>query len=422
MKRVVFLVLAATSLCSGAQEVRRATAIGPVVLNPWDSTAKFLAGVPLPADSPLARAQRSPAYQKHASAYGRLWERYNSLHFSPMRAWSAAELAPRIPYSAPVLYFFGGPDALAALALYPMAQDYILGGLESVGGFPALDTIPPADVIAGLANLRESTEVILSYGHFITKDMKTQLEASVFKGVLPVILTFLARSGAEVVDVSYFGIGEGGRVVETGTAPAGKGLLPGVRITFRVDATSPPRRIHYVQANVIDDSLRGNSSVTDWAASFGKANVYLKAASYLMHEGYFSRIRTFLLQQALSVLQDDSGIPFKEFRTGDWRLWFFGTYSGTLNIFKKYEQAELGAAFSGAQPLPFGTGYKWQQGQSNLLLAVRLAETPKAIPVLDVPELMPQPPIRVRPSEQMPTPAPQPPPGPQPFEITPPLE
>ena len=41
----------------------------------------------------------------------------------------------------PVYYFFGGPDAVNVLALFPDAPVYILGGLESVGSIPAPNTL-----------------------------------------------------------------------------------------------------------------------------------------------------------------------------------------------------------------------------------------------------------------------------------------
>ena len=66
--------------------------------------------------------------------------------------------------------------------------------------------------------------------------------------------------------------------------------------------------------------------------------------------------------------------PSGYFRDGNWRLWLFGTYSGTLDIFTKYYQSDLQTAFAppgAGAPLPFGTGYKWRLGESNLLLAVR---------------------------------------------------
>ncbi len=378
MKKIVLFL----ALCSvaPAQEVRRALPVTPPPAA-FDQQAKFLAGVPLAPNSPLARLQQSPAYLAHATAFEKMWARYNENYFTPMRLWSSVALSPRIQSGLPVYYFFGGPDALSAITLYPAATDFLLGGLEPVGSVSAPDSLDTARLDTALANLRNSTDVILSFGHFITKDMKADLDATDFRGVLPVMLAFVAMSGAEVLDVSYFGVASGGRVQEFGLSYPVGGVLPGVRITFRTDPLSPPKRLHYVQANVANDPLKANPAVLEWAKSFGPGNVYLKAASYLMHEAYFSTIRGFLLTQGRSVLQDDSGIPLKFFRDGQWRLWFFGTYDGTLEIFKKYHQPEAVEAFrTSAEVLPFGTGYKWRRGESNLLLAVR-QDPPKAEPV-----------------------------------------
>jgi hypothetical protein len=365
-----FRLFAAALLASfvglGAQEVRRAL---PVQAAAAADVANFLAGVPLSAGSPLSSLQRTPAYETHVTALARLSQRFDRIYFSKMRAWSAAELAPRIPMRVPVYYFFSGPDAVSVLALFPDAPVYILGGLESVGSITPPNALTQGDLLQGLDNLRKSAEVILSYGHFITKDMKAELDRTAFRGVLPLIYMFIALAGGEILSTQYIGVG---------------GALPGVRIEFRSRGRSDVQTLFYVQANVADDALRSNGALLKWAGSFGAGNVYLKAASYLPHEPYFSRIRSFLLNYAISVLQDDSGIPFRYFRDGNWRLWLFGTYSGTLDIFTNYYQSDLQAAFASpgtASPLPFGTGYKWRLGESNLLLAVRQrAQSPEAAP------------------------------------------
>ncbi len=119
-------------------------------------------------------------------------------------------------------------------------------------------------------------------------------------------------------------------------------------------------------------------------AGLGPGVGYLKAASYLLHEPYFANARDFLLRHCTAILQDDSGIPLRDFLSGDWRLNFFGDYTGTLEIFQKYAQPELTQAYrtpGGERPLPFGTGYKWQPGASNLMLAVRAPVAPRAVPV-----------------------------------------
>ncbi len=92
--------------------------------------------------------------------------------------------------------------------------------------------------------------------------------------------------------------------------------------------------------------LKSSGGVARWVGSFGQGVVYLKAASYLMHETYFSNIRNFLMGKAVAVLQDDSGIPFRYFLGGGWQIYFFGRYSGTLDIFKKYYQADLAGGVS----------------------------------------------------------------------------
>ena len=372
--RTGFLVVCLVIAClhsTAAQEIRRAQPVRAAA-SPWDDRAKFLAGVQLPADAPLAALQRPGDYREHATAFEHLWARYNEHYFIPMRTWSATELAPRIPYRNPAIYFFGGPDALAAMAYFPHADDYLLGGLEPVGSMPPPESLDSVRLGAALKNMRHSSEVILSFGHFITKDMKAELEASDFRGVLPLLLTFVAMSGGEVLDVCYFTIRKDGGVTNSGPTPGGPhGACAGVRVSFRRSPGAATQRIHYVQADLSDSALGSGGAVLAWATSFGRSNSYLKAASYLMHEPYFAKIRKFLLENSTSVLQDDSGIPLKYFQDGGWRCWFFGKYSGTLDIFKKYYQADMGKAFElSAEPLPFGTGYKWRVGASNLMLAI----------------------------------------------------
>ena len=365
------VLLAATVLLSG-QEVRRAL---PAQSAAADDVAKFLAGVPLPPASPLSAMQHSAAYAGHVATLARLSQRYDRTYFSKMRAWSAAELASRIPMNLPVYYFFAGPDAVSALALFPDAPVYVLGGLESVGSTPAPNTLAPEAVAEGLDNLRKSAEVVLSYGHFITKDMKAELDRTAFRGVLPLVYMFIAFTGGEILSARYVGVASNGTLQDYGNSYSGsRGVLPGVRVDFRRERGAGVQTLYYVQANVADDALKSSYAVLTWAGRFGAGNVYLKAASYLLHESYFSRIRSFLLNQAASILQDDSGIPFRFFRDGGWRWWLFGTYSGTLDIFAKHYQSDLQAAFAApgaAAPLPFGTGYKWRLGESNLLLAVK---------------------------------------------------
>ena len=338
----------------------------------------FLAGRQLPPTSPLAPLQDSDEYRAHARQYAAQWFRYDELYFAPMRSWSASELVPRIGPSTRVTYMFGGPDLISALALFPEAKHYALGGLEPVGKLTNPLTLPPEELHASLAMLRKSTEVIMNFSHFITKDMKTELAASHFQGVFPIMLVFLSFTDARIDLAERLTLQRDGTLVPG----EGNGGQPALRIVFRPGPGAPPAEAVYLQANLADGALKSNPAAVKWLTAQGRATGYLKAASYLLHSGGFDTIRDFLLGHCSSIVQDDSGIPLSVFRNRDWRLIFFGNYTTPLEIFAKYNQPALRGVYEGGGgfPLPFGFGYRWQRGQSTLLLALPPDAAPRALP------------------------------------------
>ena len=338
----------------------------------------FLAGRTLPPTSPLAPLQRSAEYQAHARQYAALWFRYDENYFAPMRAWAATELVPRIGPTQQVTYFFGGPDLISALGLFPSARLYTLGGLEPVGRLDNPLELSPEQLHASLAALRKSTEVILNFSHFITKDMKTELVSSSFQGVFPIMLVFLSFTDARIESAERFTLRNDGQL-QPGELSGGQ---PALRIVFRAGQGAPPAEIYYFQSNLADSALKSNASVLEWTARRGPSTGYLKAASYLPHEGGFTRVRDFLLNNCNAIVQDDSGIPMSVFRARGWQVMFFGRYTTPLDIFTKYDQPALREAYAGGSgfPLPFGFGYRWQKGESTLLLAVPPSHAPRALP------------------------------------------
>lgn len=354
----------------------------PAIASTPGDQARFLSGLRVSPGSPLASLQGAPDYRAHTSEYAATWKRFDEHYFGPMRAFAASQIVPRIGTSSTVFYLFGGPDFINAYALFPDASSYILGGLEPIGSIVPPEQLDPSRLKAGLDNLRKATSVTLKFSHFITKDMKVDLEQTDFRGVLPILESFIALGGGTVLAVDYVGIDSAGKLSVLDQPGVVRGLLPGVRIQFRKNDAAPVQTVYYIQADVSDDALKSNPAITRWMSGFGSGTTYLKAASYLMHEPYFSRIRGFLLEQSRAILQDDSGIPLPAFQDGSWRIVFFGGYTGTLDIFKKYYQPALAQIYQagGAIPLEFGTGYKWKPGESNLMLAIKQTAPPQAAP------------------------------------------
>jgi hypothetical protein len=340
----------------------------------------FLAGRSLPPESPLAPLQESPEYREHARAYAAQWYRYDDLYFAPMRSWASTELEPRLGPTSRVTYMFGGPDLVSALALFPAARGYALGGLEPVGRLTNPLSLPPEELHASLAMLRKSTEVIMNFSHFITKDMKTDLASSHFQGVFPLMLVFLSFTDARIDLAERLTLRRDGTMAP-GESPDGQ---PALRIVFRPAPGVPPAEVVYLQANLADGALKANPAVLAWLKAQGPATGYLKAASYLLHSGGFGNIRDFLLGHCSAIVQDDSGIPLSVFRERDWRVIFFGHYTTPLEIFAKYDQPSLRSVYEGGAgfPLPFGFGYRWQRGESTLLVALPPDAAPRALPAL----------------------------------------
>jgi len=340
----------------------------------------FLAGRDLPPESALAPLQQSDEYREHARLYASQWFRYDDRYFAPMRAWSGSELVMRIGPSWQVTYLFGGPDLISALALFPETRSYALGGLEPVGRLTNPLQLAPEELHASLAALRKSTEVILSFNHFITKDMKNDLKASAFEGVFPILLVFLSFTDTRIDSAERLSLMPDGSFV-TGEREKGQAAL---RITFRPSPLLPPSEVTYVQADLSDAALKRNSAVLDWLSARGPATGYLKAASYLPHSGSFSIVRNFLLSNCTAILQDDSGIPISAFRSAGWQVICFGNYTNPLEIFAKHDQPALREIYAGgaAIPLPFGFGYRWQRGESTLLLALPPHHAPRALPAV----------------------------------------
>jgi hypothetical protein len=71
------------------------------------------------------------------------------------------------------------------------------------------------------------------------------------------------------------------------------------------------------------------------------------------------------------IVQDDSGIPVKDFNPARWAMRYFGSYPGPIDLFKQNTQSGLAAIYqkSNPPPLPFGFGYRWHPSQSSLMIA-----------------------------------------------------
>jgi hypothetical protein len=350
-----------------------------------DDTARFLAGLPPSADSPLAALTTSPRWEEHARYFNSMFAQTDNATLSKIRAFSKEQLPEK---HQTMLYMFSGPDFLYPVSFFPSASTYVLSALEPVGDVPQLTVLSRSTVDGSLRNLESSLGSLMNFSFFITKDMKTQLQGGPVFGTLPILYVFLARTGKTIHDVSFVSLDADGNI-EAPAAPdntaaarmTAESTAKGVKIVFS-DGSGPNQTLYYFSTNLSDDGVR-QSGFLQFCDKLGAADSFLKSASYLMHSGGFARVRNFILARSATIVQDDSGIPLAYFDPKKWRLQPFGHYLGPISEFPSNYQPAMEEFYRKNNPIPidFGIGYRWRPNESGLLVAQRV------VPATDEPVL-----------------------------------
>ncbi len=337
-------------------------------LPPANDTALFLAGMPLPKDSPLAPLARTAAWQEHSAFLEQNFARLNRGKFQRLRLWQNTYL-PESKDPIPVVYYmFSGPDFLYLDQFFPNASVYILCGKEWMG--PPPDPLRIADLAGALANLDNAMKSSLTATYFITRDMKVDLQQQFLNGTLPILYVFLARANKTITEVRFISLDKGGDVHD---GLPGRGTTPGVRISYTDNLSGRQQTLFYFTTDISDGGIAANPGFMKFCDQHGAGASFLKSSSYLMFEDGFARVRNFILDHSQLIVQDDSGIPIDRFNRDKWNLRFFGTYVGPIELFKQYYQPKLAELFTASNPPTFGIGfgYQWDFHKSNLIVAER---------------------------------------------------
>jgi len=362
------------SSLSGKSEKTAGSASAGAVHREYNDAARFIAGMQPEPGSALADQSARPEWIKYAASFDKNWIKLDKTRMEPMRKWASEELHPG---SSVVFYPFSGPDFLYAVTFFPKANAYILVALEPVGTSPDFQQMSPDSMDQFFATVDRSLDSLLSFSFFKTNNMKVDVKQDL-EGTLPILMLFLVRTGNRVDDVKPVEIDGEGNIVAAGSAKLAAGVRSanGVDIVFK-SADGPQRHLYYFSVNLQNDYLK-KSAFKSYMTKFSGVNTYLKSASYLMHKEYFSTVRSAILDRSALLVQDDSGIPYGLIKADKWDVSLYGVYSSPIDMFKEHREADLSDAYkepNRAKPLPFGIGYNWRAGQSNLLVARKKAGT-----------------------------------------------
>jgi hypothetical protein len=338
-----------------------------------NDTARFLAGMTVSAGSPLEPLTKERAFVNHSEAFNRAWARLDSTQLSKVRTWAESNLKETQPT---LFYMFSGPDFLYANVFFPKATTYVMAGLESPGEAPDIASLPKSSVAHELNALRGSLNTVFTYSFFRTIEMRHRLYGRRWTGTAPLLLAFLARSGKTIESISAVTVDKDGELKPADAADKAQGkdespISPGVKITFTGEDNQ--KQTLYYFATDLSNQGTEQSGFLKFCEKLGGGDSLIKSASYLPHSDGFSHVRDFLLKNSVTIVQDDTGIPFRHYDMTKWDVQPFGNYVKPIPLFRRNYQADLHSFFAAkrSQRLHFSFGYQWRVGNSAVLLATK---------------------------------------------------
>jgi hypothetical protein len=338
-----------------------------------DDIARLLAGLPGRSGSAYLDMETREVWKQYASDFSESWK-VTAGRFPKMREFQAAQLNAAAVRQGAMFYPFGGPDVMNALLMFPDNPTSILVGLEPVGTLPDYETVH-ARMNQMLAGMRESLYSLMHRSFFITREMDSSLRGQLFDGVLPALVVQLARMDQELLGMSMVSVVDGGRLAPWDrNAPGARTVRNrGVEILFRKPGTTRVQRLYYFSVD-LGPRLERNLPFQEYLTLQAPLATFFKSTSYFPHDEKFGFLNRKVLELSHTVLQDDSGIPYRFFTEDHWQVELYGAYEKPYGSFHFRVQPDLRRAYTTpgvAKPLEFRIGYGFGKVPSNLLLARR---------------------------------------------------
>lgn len=347
----------------------------------YNDLATYLAGIEGGESSSLKSLEENPVWGEYKTKLDEIWTKTNA-KLPVMKEWAGQEMKDANEAGGTLFYPFSGPDFLHADLFFPEYENVVMIGLEPIGSYPdMLQKNKEEKTEEYLNGVRKSLHAILGLSFFRTIAMADDFNGEV-DGTLPIIFQFLNRTGNEVLYQEKVAVMANG-MLETDMSKATDSTYIGNRYYFKRNGEEKMKTLTYFAVNLQNSPYvsrgglvaKGLETRTDFVAYLESLNInatYLKSASYLMHRPTFSIIRNVVLSSDY-VLQDDSGIPVQFFPTSEWELTFYGNYEKPISLFSERHQEDLMEIYKGEgiKNLPFGIGYQYRKGTSNLMKAKR---------------------------------------------------
>lgn len=336
-----------------------------------DGLSAFLAG--MDEDFSPYNKLKSPEWDRYRQNLELLKAKYTKNNIEPMVKWRNENLQAFQDVGKVVFYPFSGPDVVNMLSLFPHHKFYVMMGLEKVGDRETLDFWAADINKKKLDMLEKAVQSVFQRSFFRTLDMSSDFSHMGTKGVTPAMMMFLRSQGYYVLGLQWVSLSQEGSIKYlTDQESVKKHGNYGVEFTVRHPNLSYEQKIYYFKTDV-GIALAKNIAMQNFLGRLENTTTFVKSASFLMHMKEFALFREKLLSISGSILQDDSGVPYK-FVKKDWIATLFGKYTGPYGeSFAAFKQPDLVEAYKDQEykPLDFFIGYGFALVPPHLMLFER---------------------------------------------------
>ncbi len=341
----------------------------------WDAFSQLIAGSTSGVNTFYGNDSMWLHYsQQQSNKFGVLQKRIGT----PISQWTKSMGYNEKTPVRTLLYPFAGGDYYYAHLFYPNVDTIIMVGLEPAGFLFDPRKQNREDLQMYLDNLEKSLFFPHKLGFFRTLSMETDFQKGLLNGTIHTCLYYLAKFGNRIHYIQAFDIDNNGNesnVVDMGTTAHKR---RGIKIGYSHPQSKQVKELIYFTANLANSGMptaegEKHNGIGKYLYKRKNCGSFFKAATYLMHNSYFSVIRDICLDNSRIILQDDSGIPLKNLQKAGFEVTLLGKYTRTIGLFKNRFQPDLRAAYDSLQPqkLPFTIGYNAEFGECNMQLAVR---------------------------------------------------
>lgn len=347
--------------------------------NEYNKAARYIAGLKQLSENEYATWEAKPEWVSYSKRIDSLWESLETKRFTVMRKFYNDEFGSSRNEERPVFYPFSGPDWLNISLAFPNGSQYVMNGLEPVGNIPEPARLTGnGELSRSLNDLLKGLRTLNERGYFITSYMSGDLTRNKLNGVLPIMYFLLARTHCNIMNVEYVGLDSTGAEHKLASVSdeSSKKYIRGAKIVFQNDSTKKQGTIYYFTGDVSNTGFKKNSGYFNFVKNnFKETNTYMKAASYLLYDPTMTMMNELVLSQTHTLLTDDSGMKYANVNNGRWDIKLYGKYTGPTKDFPWTKQQELIAYYAEhaaeIKAIPFGTGYHWKEGESNLMFCIK---------------------------------------------------